>query len=128
MAEPKLSKLEMQVMDVVWANGSLTIRDIYEQLSGRKQIAYTTVQTLVQRLEAKDAIRRTEKIGNAFLFEATVSRNAAQRWLVDEFLGLFGGRMQPIMTHLIESGRMTLKDVKEAEETLKQMSKKGPKK
>jgi predicted transcriptional regulator len=113
---------------VVWANGALTIRDIHSQLSGKKQIAYTTVQTLVQRLEAKQALRRSEKTGNAFLFEATISRNAAQRRLVDEFLGLFGGRMQPIMTHLIESGSLTLKDVQEAEETLKQMSKKRPKK
>jgi predicted transcriptional regulator len=128
MDQPRLSKLEMQVMDVVWGHGALTIRDIHARLSGKKPIAYTTVQTLVQRLEAKQALRRGEKTGNAFLFEATVSRNAAQRRLVDEFLGLFGGRMQPIMTHLIESGRLTLKDVQEAEETLKQMSKKRPKK
>ena len=84
---------------------------------------YTTVQTMVYRLEAKKAIRRVKKIGNAHIFEAMISRSAAQRRLVDEFLSFFGGRTQPVVAHLIESGRLTLEDVQEAEQTLRRLSK-----
>ena len=118
MASPKLSKLEMRIMDAFWKNGPSAVREIQESFPERKRPAYTTVQTMVYRLEAKKAVRRVKKIGNAHIFAATISRMAAQRRLVDEFLSFFGGRMQPVMAHLIESGRLSLEDVQEAEKAL----------
>jgi len=123
MALPKLSKLELQIMDTLWTRGATSIREIQEAFPERDRPAYTTVQTTVYRLETKKAVRRVKKIGNAHIFEAVVSRSAAQRRLIDDLLGLFGGRTQPVMAQLIESGRLTLEDVKEAERTLRQMSK-----
>jgi BlaI family transcriptional regulator, penicillinase repressor len=121
---PKLSKLDLQIMEALWSRGSLSIREIQEAFPERGRPAYTTVQTIVYRLEAKKALRRAKKIGNAHIFEAVVSRNAAQRRMIDEFLGLFGGQAQPVMAHLIESGKLTLEDVQEAEKTLRKLSKK----
>ena len=123
MALPKLSKLELQIMDTLWTRGATSIREIQEAFPERDRPAYTTVQTTVYRLETKKAVRRVKKIGNAHIFEAVVSRSAAQRRLIVDLLGLFGGRTQPVMAQLIESGRLTLEDVKEAERTLRQMSK-----
>jgi len=129
MAQPRLSKLEMQVMELFWEHGSQAVREIQERFPEKARPAYTTVQTVVNRLEAKGALARARKLGNAHIFEPTVSRNAAQRRLVDEFLKLFGGRMQPLMSHLVESGKLTLEDVQEAEKKLHELAKKkGPRK
>jgi BlaI family penicillinase repressor len=124
MKQPKLSQLEMQIMDALWNKGALSIREIQESFPEKKRPAYTTVQTMVYRLEAKKALARTKKISNAHIFEAKISQGAAQTRLIDEVLGLFGGRMQPMMTHLIEAGKLTLEDVQEAEKTLRKLSKK----
>jgi len=118
---PKLSKLEMQIMDALWKQGASSIREIHEAFPERNRPAYTTVQTMVYRLEAKDAVHRTKKIGNAHIFEAKVSRGAAQKRLIDELLTLFGGRSQPVVAHLIESGKLTLEDIKEAERVLRSL-------
>jgi BlaI family transcriptional regulator, penicillinase repressor len=124
MALPKLSKLEMQIMEALWSRGASSIREIQEAFPERDRPAYTTIQTTVYRLEGKKALRRAKKISNAHIFEAVVSRNAAQRRLIDDLLGLFGGRTQPVMAHLIESGKLTLGDVEEAEKTLRKMARK----
>lgn len=129
MPKAKLSKLELAVMNIFWDRGSLTVRDAQEAFSEKGRPAYTTVQTVVSRLEAKGALSRTRKVGNAHVFEPSVSRSAAQRRLVDDFLALFGGRMQPFMAHLVETGRLTLDDVHEAERKLQELAKrKGPRK
>src|SRR5579863_1045700 len=118
MALPKLTRPELQVMEALWNRGPCSIREIHEALPPKRRLAYTTVQTMVYRLEVKRAVRRVKKIATAFIFEAAVSREAAHRRLVDELLGLFGGRSRPIMAHLIESGTLTLDDVRGAERTL----------
>ena len=125
MAQPKLTRLELQIMEVLWTCGASSVREIQERFPERDRPAYTTVQTMVYRLEGKKAIRRVKKIGNAHIFEAAISRNAAQRRLIDDLLSFFGGRTQPVMAHLIESGNLTLEDVKEAEQTLRKMAKKN---
>lgn len=112
-------------MQALWDHGSISIREIQEAFPEKDRPSYTTVQTTVYRLEGKGAVRRVKKISNAHIFEAVVSRKAAQRRLIDELLGLFGGRTQPVMAHLIESGKLTLDDVKEAEETLRKLEKRG---
>ncbi len=122
MPLPKLSRLELKIMDALWNRGALSIRDIQEAFPERGRPAYTTVQTTVYRLEAKKAVRRVKKVSNAHIFEAAISREAAQRRLIDDLLGLFGGRTQPVMAHLIESGKLTLEDVQEAERTLRNLS------
>src|ERR1022692_301401 len=122
MALPKLTKLELQIMEALWDGGAISIREIQEAFPERDRPAYTTVQTTVYRLEGKNAVRRVKKIGNAHIFEAVVSRNAAQGRLIDELLGLFGGRTQPVMAHLIESGKLTLDDVQEAQQLLKKLA------
>jgi BlaI family transcriptional regulator, penicillinase repressor len=115
---PKLTKLELQIMETLWTRGAASVREIQEAFPERDRPAYTTVQTMVYRLEAKKAIRRVKKIGNAHIFDAVVSRSSAHRRVIDEFLSFFGGRSQPVVMHLIESGNLTLEDVKEAEELL----------
>jgi len=124
MADPKLSKLELQIMETLWTRGSASIREIQESFPEKKRPAYTTIQTTVYRLESKKAVRRVKKVGNFHIFEAAVSRDIAQRKLIDDLLALFGGRTQPVMAHLIESGRLTLADVKQAEKTLRKLEKK----
>jgi BlaI family penicillinase repressor len=124
MSEPKLAKLELQIMDVLWARSRASIREIQETFPEKDRPAYTTIQTTVYRLEVKKAVSRVKKVGNFHIFEAMVSRNAAQRRLIDELLALFGGRTQPVMAHLIESGRLTLEDVKDAERTLRKLERK----
>ena len=111
-------------MEALWNQGASSIREIQEAFPERDRPAYTTVQTMVYRLEGKNAIRRVKKIGNAHIFEAVISRNAAQRRLIDELLSFFGGRTQPVMAHLIESGQLTLEDVQEAEQTLRRLARK----
>jgi predicted transcriptional regulator len=124
VALPKLSKLEMRIMEALWSHGASSVREIQERFPEKGRPAYTTVQTMVYRLETKKAIRRVKKIGNAHIFDALISRGAAQRRLVDELLSLFGGRTQPVMAHLIESGRLTLEDVQEAEQVLRKLARK----
>jgi len=124
MAEPKLSKLELQIMEALWTHGKASIREIQETFPEKGRPAYTTIQTTVYRLEAKKAVRRVKKVDNFHIFEPTVSRNAAQRRLIDDLLALFGGRTQPVMAHLIESGKLTLEDVKEAGKVLRKLARK----
>jgi len=111
-------------MEPLWISGALSIREIQEAFPERDRPAYTTIQTTVYRLEAKKALRRIKKISNAHIFEAVLSRHAAQGKLIDDLLGLFGGRTQPVMSHLIESGKLTLDDVKEAEQALRKLARK----
>ena len=122
--EPKLSKLEFQIMEGLWTQGELSIRDIQETFPAKHRPAYTTIQTTVYRMEAKGIVRRVKKVGNFHIFAAAVSRNAAQRRLIDDLLALFGGRSQPVMAHLIESGKLTMEDVKEAEKALRKLERK----
>ena len=124
MAAPRLTKLEVHVMDALWDAGPLSVREIQDRLPAGDQSAYTTIQTIVYRLEAKKAIRRVKKVGNAHVFEAAITRKAAQRRLIDEFLGFFGGRSQPVVAHLIESGKLTLDDLRDAEKAFRRHSKK----
>jgi len=120
----KFTKLELSIMQALWDSGRASIREIQETFPEPGRPAYTTIQTTVYRLEAKGAVQRVRKISNAHIFEAVVSRDAAQTRLIDELLGLFGGRTQPVMAHLIETGKLTMDDVKEAEQALKRLSKK----
>jgi BlaI family transcriptional regulator, penicillinase repressor len=124
MTLPKLTKLELQITDALWVHGACSIREIQEAFPERVRPAYTTVQTTVYRMERKKVLRRVKKISNAHIFEAVITRNAAQGRLIDELLSLFGGRTQPVMAHLVESGRLTLEDVKQAEKALRNLSKK----
>jgi BlaI family transcriptional regulator, penicillinase repressor len=119
MPVPKLSRLELQIMEALWTKGPSCVRDIQETFSEQTRPAYTTIQTTVGRMEAKGIVRRVHKISNAHIFDAAVSREAARGRLIDELLSLFGGRTQPVMAHLIESGKLTLSDVREAEKALR---------
>jgi BlaI family transcriptional regulator, penicillinase repressor len=123
-SKPKLTKLELRIMEALWTAGVSSVREIQETLPAKNRPAYTTVQTMVYRLEAKGAVHRVKKIGNAHVFEAAISRESAHRRLVDDLLAFFGGKIQPVMAHLVESGRLSLDDVKEAEKTLKRLSRK----
>jgi BlaI family penicillinase repressor len=123
MAGPKLAKLELQIMEALWSRGTCSIREIQETFPKKNRPAYTTIQTTVYRLEAKKAVSRVRKVGNFHIFDAAVSRDAAQRRLIDDLLALFGGKTQPVMAHLIESGRLTIDDIKEAEKTLRNLAK-----
>lgn len=109
-------------MEALWNHGASSIREIQEAFPEQKRPAYTTVQTTVYRMETKKVLRRVKKISNAHIFEAVVSRHAAQRRLIDELLALFGGRVQPVMAHLIESGKLTLDDVQEAEKAVRSLA------
>ena len=119
MPSPKLSKLEFKIMQALWSKGALSVREIQETFPAKRRPAYTTVQTMVYRLETKNALKRTKKIGNAHIFEAVISQTAAHRKVIDELLGLFGGRAQPLMAHLIESGQLTLEDIEDARKALR---------
>jgi BlaI family penicillinase repressor len=121
---PKLTKLEFQIMEALWSTGACSIREIQEAFPERNRPAYTTIQTTVYRLEDKQALRRAKRISNADIFEAVISRDAAQKTLIDELLNLLGGQPQPVMAHLVESGKLTLADVQEAEKALRKLSRK----
>jgi len=121
MALPKLTPLEMRIMEALWTTGALSIREIQEAFPEKERPAYTTIQTTVYRLEGKKAVRRAKKISNAHIFEAVVSRQAAQGRLIDELLSFFGGRSQPVMAHLIESGKLTMEEVRESEKLLRKL-------
>ena len=121
---PRLTRLELRIMEALWDAGASSVREIQEALPEKNRPAYTTVQTMVYRLEAKKAVRRVKKIGNALIFEARISRTSAQRRLIDELLGFFGGRTQPVVAHLIDAGKLTLEDIQEAERTLRKLERK----
>ena len=122
MALPKLSKLELQIMEALWTRGAASIREIQEAFPEPHRPAYTTIQTTVYRLEGKQAVRRVKKIGNAHIFEAVVTRSAAQGRLIDDLLAFFGGRARPVLLHFIESGKLTLDDMEEAEKVLRRLA------
>jgi BlaI family penicillinase repressor len=122
LADAKLSKLEFQIMETLWAGGDLSIREIQEKFHGKRVAAYTTIQTTVYRMETKEIVRRVKKVGNFHVFAATITRKAAQRGIIDDLLSYFGGRSQPVMAHLVESGKLSLEDVKEAEKALRKLS------
>lgn len=124
MSHPKLSKFELQVMEILWSRGPCSVREIQEAFPELKKPAYTTVQTIVYRLlEGKEAVTIVKRIGNANVFAAAISRDDAGRRLMDDVLALFGGRTKPVMAHLVESGRLTLEDLKEAEEAIRRLAK-----
>jgi predicted transcriptional regulator len=122
MKLPKLTKLELQIMEALWTRGACSIREIHETFPESNRPAYTTIQTTVYRMEGKKAVRCTKRISNANIFEAAVSREAAQNRLIDDLLSLFGGR--PVMARLVESGEVTLDDIKEAEQSLRKLARK----
>ena len=124
MPSPRLTRLELQIMEALWSRGASSVREIQESFPEAERPASTTVQTMVYRLEAKKAVRRVKKVGNAHIFDAAVSRTAAHRRVVDELLGLFGGRSQPLMAHLIETGRITADELNDAREMLRRQQKK----
>lgn len=116
--EIKLTRFELEIMDALWELGSASVREIQEALPEKKRPAYTTVQTIIRRLEEKGAVRQVKKIGNAHIFEPTVTRQAAHRRLINELLDLFGGSARPLMAHLAEAGKLSLDDVRELESRL----------
>ena len=124
MKSPKLTNLELTVMEALWNNGSSSIREIQETFPEDERPAYTTVQTTVYRMENKNAVHRTKKIGNAHIFDASISRNAAHGKLVDNLLAIFGGSVAPVMSHLIETGKLTMEDLEDAKEILRKFSEK----
>jgi predicted transcriptional regulator len=111
----RLTRFELEIMELLWPLGEASVREIQEAIPEKSRPAYTTVQTIVQRLEQKGAVRRTRKVGNALMFEALLTRKSAYRRLIDEVLDLFGGSAQPLVAHLLESGKLTLEDLKELE-------------
>ena len=123
MPTPKLSKLEFQIMETLWEKNECSIREIQDSFPAKKRPAYTTIQTTVYRMEAKNIVHRLRKVGNFHVFSPAISREAARRRLVDDILVLFGGNGQPVMAHLIETGKLSLDDVKEAERLLRSQSK-----
>src|SRR6202790_1342273 len=124
MIKPKLTKLELQVLEALWQKGACSVREIQESFPEPGRPAYTTVQTVVYRLERKKALHCVKRISNANIFEAVISRKDAHRRFGDELLAVFGGRAKLVMAHLVESGELTLDDVKEAEKALRQSSRK----
>src|SRR6202451_2871502 len=124
MPNPKLTKLELQVMEALWQKGACSVREIQETFAEPRRPAYTTVQTTVYRLERKQALRCVKRISNANIFEAVISRKDAQRRLIDELVAMLGGRAKLVMAHLVDSGELTLEDVKEAEKALRKASRK----
>ena len=124
MATPKLSKLELQIMEKLWDRGQSSIREIQEAFPEKDRPGYTTIQMTIYRMEVKKVVRRVKKVGNFHVFEALVSRDDAQQRLVDELVALFGGRTQLVMTHLVKSGKLRLEDVKEAEKELRKLDRK----
>ena len=124
MAKPKLTPLELRVMEALWTRGACSVREILESLPRKDRPAFTTIQTTVYRLESKHAVRCVKRISNANIFEAAISRDEARNRLVDDLLALFGGESKPVVSRLIETGKLTLDDVKEAERTLRELARK----
>lgn len=125
MVEARLSKLEIKIMETLWTKGEASIREMQDAFPEKKRPGYTTVQTMVYRMEAKKVVRRVRKVGNFHMFAAVITRDAAQRRLVDDLLAMFGGQSRPVVSHLIDAGKLTLDDVEFAEKTLKQLKKGG---
>ena len=125
MAGPRLTRPELQIMEVLWSKGPCSVREILDALPKKGRPAFTTVQTMVYRLEVKKAVKRVKKISNANIFDAVVSRADAHARLIDDFLSIFGGQMQPLMAGLIEGGRLKLSDVREAERALRNLDRDG---
>jgi len=123
MRLPKLTRLELKIMETLWSRGACSIRELLEAFPKDERLAYTTVQTVVYRLEAKKAIRRTNKASKAHVFEAVVSRASAQHRMIDDLVALFGGMRLPIVTHLIESGKLTPEELREARAALRKATK-----
>jgi BlaI family penicillinase repressor len=123
MASSKLSKLELQIMETFWSRGECSVREIQEAFPEPGRPAFTTVQTTIYRLERKKALRLVKRVSNANVFEAAISRNDAQRRVIDELLLLFGGRGKPVMAHLVEAGSLSLEDIKDAERELRSLAK-----
>src|SRR5262252_9225679 len=119
MASTRLTKLELKIMDVFWTRGPSSVREIQEAFPAAKRPAYTTIQTTVYRLETKGALRIVKRISNANIFEAAISRDEAHTRVVDELLALLDGHIQPVMAHLVRTGRLTLADIQEAERALR---------
>ena len=124
MTGPKLSKLELQIMEKLWDRGDSSIREIQEAFPEKGRPGYTTIQMTMYRMELKKIVRRVKKVGNFHVFEALVSRDAAQLRLIDELLAMFGGRSQLVVMHLVKSGKLRIEDVKEAERELKRLQRK----
>ncbi|SPE30526.1 Transcriptional repressor, CopY family [Candidatus Sulfopaludibacter sp. SbA3] len=125
MPRPKLTKLELRIMEVLWTRGACSVREIQDAFPEPGRPAFTTIQTTIYRLEGKQAVHIAKRIGNANIFEAAISRRTAENNLVDDFLSLFGGRVKPVIARLIESGKLSLDDVKEAEQALQKLERKG---
>jgi predicted transcriptional regulator len=125
MAGARLTRFEMQIMETLWARGEASIREMQEAFHEKKRPGYTTVQQMIYRMEAKQVVRRVRKVGNFHIFTATVSRDAAQRRLVDDLLAMFGGESRPVVAHLIGAGKLTLEDVEYAEKALKSLKNGG---
>ncbi len=125
MAEPRISRFELQLLEKLWALGPSSVREVQEGLPEEDRPAYTTVQTMIYRLEEKGAVKRTKKVGNAHLFEAAVTRKAVHKRLIGDLLSLFGGSATPVVSHLVETGKLTLADVKELEKRLAAMEKRA---
>ena len=119
----RLTKLELRVMEALWRLGACSVREIHETFPAKGRPAYTTVQTTVYRLEAKKALKRVKTVGNANIFEAVITRDAAENRVVDDLLAIFGGRAKPVMARLVESGKLTLEDVEEARAALRKSAK-----
>lgn len=120
MSLPRLTKLELQILEALWAHGKACVREIQEEFPEPRP-AYTTIQTTVNRLEGKRAVRRVRKIGNAYVYEPAVPRDLARSRFLDEILSFFGGRAQPMMAQLAEAGKLTLEDVRELEKTIRKL-------
>lgn len=120
----RITKFELQLLERLWALGTASVREIQESLPEENRPAYTTVQTMIYRLEEKKAVRRVKKIGNAHVFEPLVTQKSVYRRLIDDLVEVFGGRAEPVMSYLAESGKLTLADIREAEKVLKQQGKK----
>ena len=125
MAAPKLSKLEFQIMETLWVRGEASIREILDSLPAKGRPAYNTIQTMIYRMEPKGVVRRVKRVGNFHVFEAVITRDAAQRRVIDDLLSYFGGQSQLLMAHLIESGKISLSDVRQAEQIVKNHRRKG---
>jgi len=123
LSDTRLSKLEFQIMEALWARGELSIREIQETFKAKRLPAYTTIQTTLYRMEAKGVVHRTRKVGNFHIFAPGITRESAQRGIINDLLAYFGGKTQPVMAHLIESGKLSLDDVKQAEKELRKLSK-----
>lgn len=118
MARPRITRFELELMDQLWRLGSASVREVQESLPETRRPAYTTVQTMIYRLEEKKAVRRIKKVGNAHVFAPAITRKSVYRRLVDDLLDAFGGSAKPVMAHLAESGRLSLEDIRAAEEIL----------